>query len=198
MSDSEVSNIEDDIKSEEKVVVKNKSKRQFTEKQLKATRENIKKAISKRTELKPLTIQTVKDTRDLKTLERMVKAKEAAAKKQELLKKLAELDESIDIAKEVQQRQVEKKQRPTKEDSVEEEVVIKKPKKKVQKIIVEDEPSEDETIVVKRKRGRPTNKQQEQRVLQQRPAKEQIKELALKTAIEQQTNQLLYNSLFGL
>ena len=81
------------------------------------------------------------------------------------------------------------------DESVEEQVIVKKPKKKVQKIIVEDEPSEDETIVVKR-RGRPSKPKQVTAPISQ--SHNELKNIALQSAIDKQTNQLLYNSLFGL
>ena len=156
---------ESSIESSKEVVVKNKehsqknqkvqqNKRERTEKQKLA----LKKACLKRSEMKPVNEQARSDKQDLKTLERLVRAKEMAARKNELMKRLAELDASIEGAQKVvnerkkQKAKALEKKYMDSEPSVE-EVVVKRPSKKVRKIIVEDSPSESEEVVVKKTSG---------------------------------------------
>lgn len=203
--DKILSESDNNSSNDEKIVLKNKektqlakAKRQISEHQRKVLEVNIKKAKEKRSEMKPVNEEGRSDAKKIKYLERLVKNKEATAKKNELLKRLAELDETINESKIIVEKSKSKKKIDLVSDDeslATEEVYVKKPKKKVKKIIVEDEPSVSETIVVKR-RGRPSTKktQPTEPIVQQND----IQQVALKTAIQQQTNKLLYNQLFGL
>lgn len=182
--------VESDVESSKEVVVRNtsksqNSKKQFTEAQKIAQQNNLKKAHEKRSQLKPVNQQAEKDKRDLKTLERLVRAKEMAAKKSELMARLLELDDNI----ETNHTSIKKKKsKPVMEEEASiEEVVVKKPKKKIVRRIVEEEPSVEEVVVKKPRKPRTT-----------KPKQNNIQDLVLKSAIEKQTNQLLYNQLFGL
>ena len=201
--DKILSESDNNSENDEKIVLKNKektqlakAKRQISEHQRKVLEVNIKKAKEKRSEMKPVNEEGRSDAKKIKYLERLVKNKEATAKKNELLKRLAELDETINQSKIIVEKSKSKKKIDlVSDDEATEEVYVKKPKKKVKKIIVEDEPSVSETIVVKR-RGRPSTKktQPTEPIVQQND----FQQVALKTAIQQQTNKLLYNQLFGL
>ena len=196
---------ESSIESSKEVVVKNKehsqknqkvqqNKRERTEKQKLA----LKKACLKRSEMKPVNEQARSDKQDLKTLERLVRAKEMAARKNELMKRLAELDASIEGAQKVvnerkkQKAKALEKKYMDSEPSVE-EVVVKRPSKKVRKIIVEDSPSESEEVVVKKTRKPRVAKKDEPKI-----NKKSLGDMALKQAIEQEQSKLLYNQLFGI
>lgn len=197
---------ESSLESSKEVVIKNKglsqkAKKQLTEKQKLALSENIKKANAKRKELKPVNQQAEKDKQDLKTLERLVRAKEMAARKNELMKRLAELDASIEGAQKVVSDRKKQKAKAVEqkylevEPSVDEEVVVKRSKKKVRKIIVEDSPSESEEVVVKKQRKPRTNVQKKD---EPKTTKKALGDMALKQAIEQEQTKLLYNQIFGL
>ena len=197
---------ESSLESSKEVVIKNKglsqkAKKQLTEKQKLALSENIKKANAKRKELKPVNQQAEKDKQDLKTLERLVRAKEMAAKKNELMKRLAELDASIEGAQKVVSDRKKQKAKAVEqkylevEPSVDEEVVVKRSKKKVRKIIVEDSPSESEEVVVKKQRKPRTNVTKKD---EPKTTKKALGDMALKQAIEQEQTKLLYNQIFGL
>jgi hypothetical protein len=69
-----------------------------------------------------------------------------------------------------------------------------KNKKKVRNIILEDSEEEIENIVLKKKpRGRPVTKQ----IKEEKQREPDINQLALKQAIQKQTNHLLYSQLFS-
>ena len=204
-------------------VVKNASKSQEakkeakkrTEKQNTAILENRKKGVEKRAELKPVNESRRKDERDLKTLQRLVDAAEAKAKVEALKKRLAELEVDINESRVVQERvRIEKtKPKPEGLPSVPTPTVETKTKKtvsKIRNITVREEESEPDTeeenieVFKKKPRGRPRlppdapiNFQPIRPDAPAKPATESIKKVALKEAIEKQTNQLLYNSLFG-
>jgi hypothetical protein len=190
------------VEPEKIYVVKNSDKKQKPEKPEKSEKfkENIKKASAKRAELKPYYEETRKNETELKTLARLVKAKESRAKVELLKKRLVELDEYIANATDAKTKQPLKVPLATTETPPPKN---KRPNRKVRNIVVEDlvskstvAESENETevenIVLKRKaKGRPRTNQQP------KPETPDIKKLALKDAIRKQTDQMLYQQLFG-
>lgn len=173
--------------SSREVVIKNKEKSQ-------AIRENRMKNLSaaqaKRAQLKPVTEIRDKSNREVKTLEYLVKSKEAEAKVHLLKKRLAELDSAIEEAKKPLEKPVE----------------VEKPKKIYKKNIIVEEPSTatdittEENIIIKKKRGRkPKADKGEDESLNGRVSKKasNLSNLAFHDAIEKQRAKMLYNQLFG-
>ena len=210
------------VKNASKSQEAKKEAKKRTEKQNTAILENRKKGVEKRAELKPVNESRRKDERDLKTLQRLVDAAEAKAKVEALKKRLAELEVDINESRIVQERVRIEKTKPKPEGlpsvpSVPTPTVETKTKKtvsKIRNITVREEESEPDTeeenieVFKKKPRGRPRLPPDAPINFQPirpdapasrkpTPATESIKKVALKEAIEKQTNQLLYNSLFG-
>lgn len=175
--------------------------------------ENLKKAHEKRAELKPVNAERMKATQELKTLKRIAEAKEAMAQVEALKKRIAELDVSINESRAVQEKARIAKTKP---EALPPVAVAEQPKQrrtKVRNIVVREERDESDNdsvleesieVIKPRPRGRPridapVSSRQEpvSSTMTQAPPKQDIKKMALKEAIDKQTNQLLYNSLFG-
>lgn len=170
--------------------------------------ENLKKAHEKRAELKPVNAERMKATQELKTLKRIAEAKEAMAQVEALKKRIAELDVSINESRAVQEKARIAKTKP---EALPPVAVAEQPKQrrtKVRNIVVREERDESDNdsvleesieVIKPRPRGRPRidAPPRQEAPRQEAPPKQDIKKMALKEAIDKQTNQLLYNSLFG-
>ena len=173
--------------------------------------ENLKKAHEKRAELKPVNAERMKATQELKTLKRIAEAKEAMAQVEALKKRIAELDVSINESRAVQEKARTARAKP---EALPPVAVVEQPKQrrtKVRNIVVREERDESDNdsvleesieVIKPRPRGRPRidappRQEPVSSTMTQAPPKQDIKKMALKEAIDKQTNQLLYNSLFG-